>query len=107
MIFHVFVGLAAACQDLDPWSDERFDAESRVEVSREGDTLKFSCYEQKSYLRDQKYPSYNGGKVLNEIQDGVGIGKSFLYKMYIFTPLSALTVNGHGLQTSIKSHAST
>ena len=65
MIFHFFVGLAAACEDLDPWSDERFDAESRVEVSREDDTLKFSCY------HDQKYPSYSGGKVLNEIQESV------------------------------------
>ena len=65
MIFQLFVGLAAACEDLDPWSDERFDAQSRVEVSRENDVLKFSCY------WDHMYPSYNGGKVLNEMQDGM------------------------------------
>ena len=67
MIFQLFVGIAAACEDLDPWSDERFDAQRRVEVSREDATLKFSCY------HDQKYPSYNGGKVLNEIQAGVKV----------------------------------
>ena len=67
MIFHFFVGIAAACEDLDPWSDERFDAQSRVEVSREDATLKFLCY------HDQKYPSYNGGKVLTEIQAGVKV----------------------------------